>query len=76
MFVALLPLLAKIGLLLIEAFLKNKDLTSENKKIFIQVAETLRRLGATNVKSRYEAENQIDKIDQAWKNKETKKKDT
>jgi hypothetical protein len=73
MFAALLPLVAQIAMMLLNLYVKNKELKEQDKKIFIQVAETLRRLGAVNVKSRYEAESQIDKIDQAWKDREAKK---
>jgi hypothetical protein len=64
-----LPLIAKLGLFFIEYFLTNKVVGEESKKVFIKMAEELRKLGAKNAKSRYETESQIDEINQEWDKK-------
>lgn len=69
----LLPLIAQVGMWLINYFISRKIVSDESKKIFIQVAEELRVLGAVNVKSRFEAEVQLDSNDKEWTNREAKK---
>lgn len=71
MLLTLTPLIAKLGMMLLEYFASQKVLSDESKVIFIKMAEELRKMGAINIKSRYEAERQIDSNDAEWTKRET-----
>ena len=68
-----LPLIAKLGLFLLEQFLTNKAVDEESKRVFIRMAEELRKLGVKYAITTFESEAQIAKIDEAWKKEEEKK---
>lgn len=68
--VALIPVVVKILFMVIEYFASRKIVDQQSKKVFIQMAEELRKIGIANVKSRYEAEDQIQAGDDEWTSRE------
>jgi hypothetical protein len=73
--IALIPVIIKIIFMILEFLAQKKIVSEESKRIFINMAEELRKLGIANVKSRYEAEAQLDANDKAWANIEEGIKD-
>lgn len=65
-FAMLIPIIIKIIFMILEFLAQKKIVSEESKRIFINMAEELRKLGIANVKSRYEAEAQLDANDKAW----------
>jgi hypothetical protein len=68
-----LPILAQFAFWVLEYFVSQHNNDQESQVLFINMAEQLRKIGITNVKSRYEAESQLDENDKAWNEKENKK---
>ena len=66
------PIIAQIGMHLLNWFLKRKLIREEDKRIFNEMAEILRRYGVKRAKSVFETEDQIRQIEEAWKKEETK----
>lgn len=50
-------------------FMQLRGLKKEDMKILTDLAQGLRRQGIANVKSRYEAEEQIEEIEELWENR-------
>jgi hypothetical protein len=72
--VAAIPALIKIAFLVLEYLAHRKGVTDESKRIFIKLAEDLRRLGLADVRSRYEAEEQLKSNDAEWEKRHEQRK--
>jgi hypothetical protein len=71
-FALLAPLIIKGLFMLIEFLAKKNIVSDESKRVFIQMAEELRKIGIANVRSRYEAELQIEAGSSVWDKEESK----
>lgn len=69
-----LPLIAKLGYSALEWAIHKKGVDAETKKWLINTAEQLRKKGLADVKSRYEAESQIDEIKAEWEKRHEQRK--
>ena len=73
--IAALPVLVKLAFLVIDAFLVKFGQNSESREIMLKLAEALRRKGIAGVKSRFEAESQVQAGNDAWAEREKNEKD-
>jgi hypothetical protein len=73
MLLALMPLIVKLISVIIDALLKNKDLTDKNKEILIKIRESLRLIEISNVKKMNESESQIEAGVQVWADRKAEK---
>lgn len=74
--VGFIPAIVQVIFMILEFLTQKKVVSEESKRIFINMAEELRKMGIKDVRSRYEAEKQLDSNDQAWTEIENKEKST
>jgi len=65
-----MPWILQVAFWLLENFIGNNAQDTESRRIFLQLAKILREKGIRNVKSRFEAESQIDEANQEWDQRE------
>lgn len=73
---AFAPIVAKLGMFLLDNYINKKGADAEGKALAGSLAEYLRSKGLTEVKSRWEAESQIDAGNAAWEAREKAKAET
>jgi hypothetical protein len=67
---ALLPVLAQFLFWLLEKIVGQFTQDEESRRIFLELAQVMRKAGIEGVRSRFEAESQIDLINAEWDRRE------
>lgn len=67
------PVVIRLALSVIEYFAERKNISKEERRVFVRLAEILRKQGLENVRSRFEAEDQIKEGNKMWDERGKKK---
>lgn len=67
-----LPLLIQLAFWFMERFVAANSQDAESRRIFLELANLLRQKGIRNVKSRFEAESQVQAGESVWNDRESK----